>query len=1022
MSVLPNPGADDLDPASPPLAPPGGDTVTPRSHADARNWLVRFAMPLVIALGGAVASYASVGEGFASSPSLSQVVATGLTACITYVGAAAVTDGGAANAGRADDPHGVRDVPPAQQTVALCYPPGERTWADWTATVLVRAGFTVLRRSGLPPQGEGLERAAQQLLDGADSALVLLPEIPPQDLSRYADWVNQLVAAHEEGEPIGWIRFGSLDLWGDGQTGTLNPLEALPHDACLDLSSGEPDVAASTLVTRLHRVGLRPGDAVADVALLATGLSYPAWGAAITNFPPRNPHFTDRDEALAILSRCLLSDDGGPRPDAGGLVGLPGVGKTQTALEFGHRFASHYDVVWRVNAERQVSLSGQLSELARALGAEEVPDLTVMLSRLWTALRGRSRWLLVYDNVEQPPDVSTIWPRASNGDVLITSRNPNWGSLGVTRVPLKAFDLDDGEAFLLKRTRESDRDAARDVTARLGGLPFALEHVGAYVEERRASLAGYRALLGEGPRHTSSAADTDWYASAMATSWNVSFDQANDENPHVGALLSVFSFLAPDDIPRDLISGHIGVLGEERGGLPATGAEYDRAVAVLVRLSLVDATEDRITIHRLAQEYVLSRMTGPEEQRWAVCSALMLVSAAFPTEPLSPASWVTCRRIMPHVLELAESRAAHYPLLRERCPAVLGSLLLRAGRYLHLRGEHGPARGLLEQALDVESSRAEPDRLASAMVLAALGRVYYHQAELADARRVTEQAIAAAVGELGEQDHFVGRLRLHLSRVLRELTAFEQAEQLAGEVLEHLLQSDSERHPLVAEAWATYGDALWRRGRLREAADAYREGLEVRSALPDTPAIDMATCHKHLGIISRELDDLDVAEHELRTARSLLIADYGADYGENHRDVIDVDGHLAEVLRRSGRLEEAYGLLRRVVAVREEEFQDHPDVAGSLTKLGALLRDQGRYEESESVLSRAVAMFERCMGSGHPYGADAAVERSLTRRAAGDQEGAVADIDRAVSIYAARYAAGHPDLERAERVRQEIAP
>ncbi|WP_443062711.1 hypothetical protein [Streptomyces sp. NBC_00390] len=65
------------------------------------------------------------------------------------------------------------------------------------------------------------------------------------------------------------------------------------------------------------------------------------------------------------------------------------------------------------------------------------------------------------------------------------------------------------------------------------------------------------------------------------------------------------------------------------------------------------------------------------------------------------------------------------------------------------------------------------------MVLAALGRVYYHQAELADARRVTEQAIAAAVGELGEQDHFVGRLRLHLSRVLRELTAFEEAEQLA---------------------------------------------------------------------------------------------------------------------------------------------------------------------------------------------------------------------------------------------------
>ncbi|WP_345585791.1 FxSxx-COOH system tetratricopeptide repeat protein [Streptomyces prasinosporus] len=982
--------------------------------------MARFAMPSTLALGGAVVSYASVGEGFAGTPSLSQVVATGLTAGITYLGAAAVTDRGMADPGRASDPHGAQEAPPEQRTIALCYLPGERTWADWTATVLVRAGFTVLRRGGLPPRDDGPGQAAQQLLDGADSALVLLPEVPPQNLAHYARWLHQLVAAHEAGEPISWIRYGSLDLWGDARTGAVNPLEALPHDACLDLSSREPDVVASALVTRLHRLGLAPGGPVTDVALLAAGLGYPAWGAAITNIPPRNPHFTDRDTALATLAQCLLSDDGGSHPDAGGLVGLPGVGKTQTALEFGHRFASHYDVVWWVNAERQVSLSGQLSELARTLGAEEVPDLAVMLTRLWAALRERSRWLLVYDNVEQPPDVSTIWPRASNGDVLITSRNPNWGSLGVTRVPLKAFDLDDGEAFLLKRTRESDREAARDVTARLGGLPFALEYAGAYVEERRASLAGYRALLGEGPRHTSAATDTDWYASAMATSWNVSFNLANDENPHVRALLSVFSFLAPDDIPRDLVPGHIDALGGEQGGLPATRAEYDRTLAVLVRLSLVDATEDRITIHRLAQEYVLSRMTGPEEQRWAVCSALALVSAAFPMEPLSPASWVACRRFTPHVLELTEARAAHYPLLRERCPAVLGSLLLRTGRYLHLRGEHGPARGLLEQALDVESSRTEPDRLARAMVLAALGRVYYHQAELRDARRVTDQAIAAAVGELGDQDHFVGRLRLHLSRILRELTAFEEAEQLAREVLENLRQSDGVRHPLVAEAWATYGDALWRRGRLQEAADAYREALEVRSALPDTPAIDMATCHKHLGIISRELDDLDTAEQELRTARTLLIADYGTDYGENHRDVIDVDGHLAEVLRRSGRLEEAYGLLRRVVAVREEEFQDHPDVAGSLTKLGALLRDQDRYEESESVLNRAVAMFERCMGSEHPYVADAVVERSLTRRAAGDQEGAVADIGRAVSTYAARYAAGHPDLERAERVRQEI--
>ena len=47
---------------------------------------------------------------------------------------------------------------------------------------------------------------------------------------------------------------------------------------------------------------------------------------------------------------------------------MGGVGKTQLAAEYAHRFASGYDVVWWISAEQVGLIGNQVTALAAELG------------------------------------------------------------------------------------------------------------------------------------------------------------------------------------------------------------------------------------------------------------------------------------------------------------------------------------------------------------------------------------------------------------------------------------------------------------------------------------------------------------------------------------------------------------------------------------------------------------------------------------------------------------------------------
>src|SRR4051812_44671759 len=208
---------------------------------------------------------------------------------------------------------------------------------------------------------------------------------------------------------------------------------------------------------------------------------------AVWKVPPRNPRFSGRDGMLGALRRRLRAGEGTLVVQA--LYGLGGVGKTQLAIEYAHRFAADYDLVWWIDAEQPVLIPDRLARLAAQLELPAGATVADTVERLLAGLRGRDRWLLIFDNAERPADVADYRPGGA-GHVLITSRSPGWGALG-GRLEVDVLARAETVALLCARIPALDGELADQLAAELGDLPLAAAQAAAYLEQTDLPAADY---------------------------------------------------------------------------------------------------------------------------------------------------------------------------------------------------------------------------------------------------------------------------------------------------------------------------------------------------------------------------------------------------------------------------------------------------------------------------------------------------------------------------------------------------
>ena len=403
---------------------------------------------------------------------------------------------------------------------------------------------------------------------------------------------------------------------------------------------------------------------------------------------PRPELLAGREGLLAELDARLAGRQRtGPKIVA--LYGPGGAGKTSVAVEYAHRHLPEFGVVWQLRAEEPTALAAGLSELAAQLGTGDGPGSPE--TRLHAELARRDDWLLIFDNVPDPPAIDGLLPPAGGGRVLITSQYAFWPGEQAVEVPL--LDQATAAEFLMTRTdaSASDEAAAVELAGELDGLPLALEQAAAYMRATGRDIPDYLGLFREWWAELMARGELADYDKRVTTTWALAFTEVGRSGPGSG-LLRLVACCAAENIPLRLL------LRPRPGLAAAVGAEvapllmpllhdpiaYDDAVTGLQRYSLISAPHDgMVSAHRLVQKITMAQLDlgVAEDWRW---TAAALIEAALPDGADDSANWPVFAVLLPHAQ--AALTTASYGIDK-------------VAAYLRAIGDHRRARDLQQRIL-----------------------------------------------------------------------------------------------------------------------------------------------------------------------------------------------------------------------------------------------------------------------------------------------------------------------------------
>ena len=672
-----------------------------------------------------------------------------------------------------------------------------------------------------------------------------------------------------------------------------------------------------------------------------------------------NPSFTGRAAVLDGLHAGLIRERGMLHPQV--IAGTGGVGKTQLAVEYAWRHRGDYNSVWWIRAETSASLYGDYAALAPQVGLGQDPNQDTMAVAVRAWLEDHPRWLVIFDNADDPAAIVPLLPRAGDGHVLITSQQEDDLGRRANLVPLDVLTDQEATQFLLTRTGQRDLAAAGQLAGALGCLPLALEQAGAFIAQTKViTLARYLELfsqrslklLDKGGRQGS-------YRHTVDTTWDLSLQRLQHETPAATGLLSLLAFLAPDDLPWGLLASHAGQLPATLAAAAGDEVALAEVTGALRRYSLVKVSGDGLSTHRLLQAVIREDLDGHAQQQWAA-AATGLLRASFPEESDDVRTWADCERLLPHVL------AATGHAERLGVPAALEAvswLLDRAGGYLQGRAQLTQAKILFERALAIDQAIHEPNDPNLGAAHNNLGRVLKDMGDLNGARTHYEQALAISEAAYGPGHSAVGIARNNLGRMLQDLGDLDGAKTQLELALAIDEAAYGPGHPEVGTARNNLG------GVLRDLADLNGAKTQLELALaideaaygPGHPAVGRD--RNNLGLVLRDLRDLNGAKTQLELALAIDEAAYGPGHPAVGRD----RNNLGLVLRDLGELDDAKTQYEQALAIDEAAYgPGHPAVGRDRNNLGSVLRDLGNLNDAKTQYEQALAVLQAAYGPGHP--------------------------------------------------------
>ena len=702
--------------------------------------------------------------------------------------------------------------------------------------------------------------------------------------------------------------------------------------------------------------------------------------------PLRVTHFVGRETLYTRLQTLFDCATTTSTPLTAVLIGMGGVGKTQLALEYCRRMkdSRRFRAIFWLDASSPNTLYSSMEAAAKQLLPDRVfdnPDAAVGLVNDVLSRWGE-RWLLVFDNLDNPedlPGIASFFPASHCGSILITSRLSGSSELGQS-IELGRMEKEEGFQLLLRSSGggTDEVDAAEEILGLLGYLPLAIDQARAYISKRR---LGLRAFLAEyETRKQGIMQETPQYWQyrrmfpgkeketplSLLTTWEMSLQLlgVDEQAAELEKVITLFAFFNPVNICERLFSD------DADDGFPTTSPmsifkddgrwnhlKYEDAIVKMQELSLLQfsqCNESGITVslHSMVSEWLRMRL---DESLQPTFLNTAISHLEYHLRSIGNSDHETRQEGQAHLDTIwrgVESLNLDDDILE--CLLTFGNFYREQGRFKDVEMMYSRALAGYEKAWG-------PDHTFTLNSVHNLGVLYADQGLLKDAEMMYDRALVGKEKAWGPDHTSTLNTVNNLGLLYADQGRLEEAEMMYIRALAGFEKARGPDHTSTLDIVNNLGLLYVDQGRLKDAEMMFGRVLAGYETCGPGHTSTLDTVN-NLGNLYRKQGRLEEAEMMYNRA----LAGKEKAWGPDHTSVLDTVNNLGNLYADQGRLKDAEMMYKRALTGKEKAWgPDHTSTFGTVNNLGLLYADEGRLKDAEMMYNRALAGYEKSLGPDH---------------------------------------------------------
>ena len=667
--------------------------------------------------------------------------------------------------------------------------------------------------------------------------------------------------------------------------------------------------------------------------------------------------FVGRVGDLWDIDESLRKDKTTVVQGVGVVTGMAGVGKTQLAVEYVHRFGKYYPggVFW---VEADQGLPALLVLVCRAAGIDIDNRLEEkeQLEQLWQILSSFLPVLVVLDNFPEKIALEVWLPPQSSIHVLVTTRRKDL--FNFSSFSLDVLTKEEGVELLNSGKRKFTGDAS-DLVEAMGGLPLAIELAKNFLNLRtNLSITGLlEEIKKKGEIKTLGFFAGKYenelptgHSKEVAATFQLSWDIASD---FAKTLLQVIALLAPVPVPRRVLKKIFDTKNKEILDDPV-----DDVVAELTqKLSLTELDDENDpSCHRLISAFVRTVIKNDTDLNNKIVRTI-LNEMKRTAEESDTASLRELEKIIPHAdylltlktIELKPEQAvdmAHY----------IGWHYSRWGRYRI-------SKKYREEALFIAKANFKPGDPIIASCFVHLGQVFDSLGNYKKAIEYYEKGLQSDLKTYDKNHPQVAISLNNLGSAWQALGKYDKAIEYYENANEINIKHLRKEHPHVAATWNNLGSAWQALGKYDKAIEYYEKALQsdLKTYGKDHPQVaikwnNVGSAWEALGQYEKAISYYEKAlSSDLKT------------YGEEHPSVAIRWNNLGMAWQDLGQYEKAFQYFEEALQSDLKTYgKDHPQVAIKWNNLGRTCASLGKYEKAIEYYEKSLNIFKSIIGEEHP--------------------------------------------------------